>query len=362
MEILLTILLFVPFIVILWLANFGQHREAAGGASGRLGELESGRGRDGRLWTVLAYLILAGVYGLLILFGVALQLIGSAGQGPMASSLSGGYGEMGIDPATLSRVGLGMWLPSVFGLLLLLPFVRVLVGRVIRSFDASSPVQAIALSYCSLVAVNLMTTVGMGLGNLAKTLEAAGPMEIQPMLWAQEIVMAVMAMVGVGWLARCSFGQALKRLAVVAPSFKQAIVGTGIGVAMAILISVLELLLAKVGIATDADVQRLSEQLLGSLVKTPFGILTLGLAAALGEESVFRGALLPRFGLLLTTLLFALLHSTYGLSLATALVFLVGLVLGLVRLRANTTTSMVVHAVYNMSLGVIALLGLLQSI
>jgi hypothetical protein len=33
-----------------------------------------------------------------------------------------------------------------------------------------------------------------------------------------------------------------------------------------------------------------------------------------------------------------------------------------VRLRANTTTSMIVHAIYNMTLGVIAALGLLQNI
>ena len=44
------------------------------------------------------------------------------------------------------------------------------------------------------------------------------------------------------------------------------------------------------------------------------------------------------------------------------IVFGVGLVLGLVRQRANTTTSMLVHASYNISLGVIAALGLLQGI
>ncbi len=68
----------------------------------------------------------------------------------------------------------------------------------------------------------------------------------------------------------------------------------------------------------------------------------------------------PRFGLIFTTLLFALLHSTYGVSIATLIVFGVGLVLGLLRMRYNTTTAMVAHAVYNMTLGLIAMLGVLK--
>jgi hypothetical protein len=102
--------------------------------------------------------------------------------------------------------------------------------------------------------------------------------------------------------------------------------------------------------------------MIGPLTQSGFGILTLGLAAALGEETVFRGAMQPRFGLLLTSILFALLHSTYGLTLSTLLVFIVGLVLGLLRLRYNTTTAMITHAVYNISLGVIAYLGILENV
>jgi hypothetical protein len=90
------------------------------------------------------------------------------------------------------------------------------------------------------------------------------------------------------------------------------------------------------------------------------GVLTLGLAAALGEESVFRGALQPRFGLILTAVLFALLHSNYGITLSTVLVFAVGMVLGLLRQRYNTTASMLAHAIYNISLGLITYLGLLK--
>lgn len=375
MEILLTILLFIPFVFILWLANLAQRGSelAAGVASNEAGLNEAGlneaapignvgQAGAGRVWAILAYLSLVFFYGLLIMFGVTVQLLGAAATGSMADSLGATYQQMGLDPAILAPIGRGMWLPSIFGIVLLLRVVRNLVGRLLPAFDPANPVHAVAFSYIPLIAINLLVTVGVGLGNLANMMQSAGPTDLTPSLWAQEIIMALMAVIGVGWLSRRSLAQVLQRLAIVVPTLRQFLAGIGIGVAMAAVITVLEVLLARVGVVTDADVQRLSEQLLGPLVTHPFGIITLGVAAALGEECIFRGALQPRFGILLTTLLFALLHSTYGLSLATLLVFLVGLLLGLVRQRANTTTSMLVHATYNMTLGLIAALGLFQDI
>ena len=44
---------------------------------------------------------------------------------------------------------------------------------------------------------------------------------------------------------------------------------------------------------------------------------------------------------------YQIVHAHYGLSPAMVEVFVVGLVLGLVRLQTNTTTCLVVHAGYN---------------
>jgi membrane protease YdiL (CAAX protease family) len=120
---------------------------------------------------------------------------------------------------------------------------------------------------------------------------------------------------------------------------------------------VIEALASFLGLGADADVERLTEQLLGSLFTTPLGILTIGLSAGLGEESVFRGALLPRFGLILTSIFFALVHSNYGITLSTLVVLILGMVLGLLRMRYSTTTAMIAHAIYNMTLGLIAYLS-----
>ena len=103
--------------------------------------------------------------------------------------------------------------------------------------------------------------------------------------------------------------------------------------------------------------ERLSDALVGPLVASIPGILTLGLAAGIGEETLFRGALQPRFGLLFTSLLFAILHSQYGITFSTLAVFIVGLFLGLLRIRFNTTTCVMTHAAYNITLGMIWFLG-----
>jgi membrane protease YdiL (CAAX protease family) len=134
----------------------------------------------------------------------------------------------------------------------------------------------------------------------------------------------------------------------------------GVGLAFVLVSAVLavQAVASLFGFGQDADVEKLTEQLLGPLFSSPLGILTLGLSAALGEETLMRGAAQPRLGLIYTSFLFALLHSNYGITLSTWVVFGVGIVLGLVRIRFNTSTAMVVHATYNMLLGMMAALGM----
>jgi MFS family permease len=91
--------------------------------------------------------------------------------------------------------------------------------------------------------------------------------------------------------------------------------------------------------------QTFNEALAGGL--TPFQTLMLGLSAGVGEEITLRGALQPRLGLVLTSLLFAALHvqySWYGM----AVIFVLGLVLGAIRQRSSTSVAIAVHAIYDM--------------
>lgn len=351
MDILAVLLLFAPLLLILWVANQADGRRDRG-------ELESARALA---WVAFGMLLL--LYGALASLGLLLVVIGLLQRGPLGAQLRDFYASSGLGEISWIGAGLGLWLPSLLGVILLLPPVRRLIARLIP-IDAGRAVHAVALSYSALVIANLLSTLAVGLANLADVMESssAGSVSnnITALVWVQDITMLVMALVGVGWLSRRELGPAVQRLGVVFPTWVQTGVGLGVGLAMVPTVLVLERLASQVGLGANPDVERLTEQMLGPMLASLPGVLTLGLAAALGEESVFRGALQPRFGLILTAILFALMHSNYGITLSTVLVFGVGMALGFLRLRYNTTVSMLAHAIYNITLGLVAYLGLLK--
>lgn len=91
----------------------------------------------------------------------------------------------------------------------------------------------------------------------------------------------------------------------------------------------------------------------------------IAVMAGVGEETAFRGALQPRFGIVATAVLFALIHVQYGVTPVELWVFVHALIYGLVRRHINTTTAILTHATYDLSaflngtgFGVYALIGL----
>lgn len=74
--------------------------------------------------------------------------------------------------------------------------------------------------------------------------------------------------------------------------------------------------------------------------------LVLGISAGVGEEVLVRGALQPRMGLFWASVLFAAGHVQYT-WFGILTIALLGVTLGLIRQRANTTTAIVVHALYD---------------
>jgi membrane protease YdiL (CAAX protease family) len=81
--------------------------------------------------------------------------------------------------------------------------------------------------------------------------------------------------------------------------------------------------------------------------------LLIGVGAGLGEETLFRGAVQPVFGIPVTSVLFASMHVQYGPSLLLGYIFLLSIGLGLLRRYINTTASFLAHAGYN-TLGILA--------
>jgi len=355
-EVLNIVLIFVPLLFIFVLVNRA--------------EAQRQRGQPYSGWSATAFALLILFYCLAILASVIPYTIEAARREPeFLNTLNQALVAAQMEPLDLANfvsvhslplVGLGLWLPALIGIILLLAPVRRFVARIIP-IDPASPVHAAALSFSVLVAMQLMYTLGIGLTNLAEAWaaqqETTGNSITLLGLWTQQILTAVFGMVGVGWLIRRDWSETLQRLGLVRPRLWQVGLGVILGLAMVPVVILVERLSSQLNIGNDPGVAKLTEQLLGTLSDSYVGIITLGAAAAIGEETIFRGAVLPRFGLLLTSLLFALVHSNYGISISTFVVFILALLLGFVRLRINTTTAMIIHAVYNMSLGFLAYFG-----
>ncbi len=349
----LTLLLFVPLFVIVLLANVADKQRADGGS--------------GTAYAGIAYALHLAIFGTMTMVGALLHFIGismraSGGmrQGFLDMLSGGGVDQLENLMPVLGRLealGLGLWVPAVAAPLLLLPAVRGSLSRVLQ-IDPLSSVHAIAVTFVMLAVVNLTFTLGVGLETLADLSEAA-PSDSGGLLlslWVQQLTFALWALVGIGWLTRRTLAQALGRLGLVLPQPKEVAIGIGTGLVSVGVILALEMVAASAGWGFDENVERLTESLIGPLLGSIPGILTLGLAAGIGEETLFRGALQPRFGLLFTSLLFAVVHSQYGITLSTLAVFIVGLILGGIRIRFNTSTCVIAHAAYNITLGLIAYL------
>jgi membrane protease YdiL (CAAX protease family) len=92
-----------------------------------------------------------------------------------------------------------------------------------------------------------------------------------------------------------------------------------------------------------------ADQRMVSLMASGLGIgavIVLGLCAGIGEEVLVRGALQPRVGLVVASLLFACVHVQYT-WFGILTVGLLGVALGIIRARSNTTVAIVVHSLYD---------------
>jgi membrane protease YdiL (CAAX protease family) len=180
--------------------------------------------------------------------------------------------------------------------------------------------------------------------------DQAGPPLTVVDLFAQELPFLIIAVTGVGIFMRRTAPETALRLGVVRPAWWQvtlALAAGGLFVAFSVGIGQLSQTWTP-DIAHRIDVT--TQHVFGGLANpgNPIGILALALLPAIGEEILFRGALQPRLGLVVTALLFTSIHTQYSISFGTLTVFILALGLGLIRKYTNTTTSAISHATYNL--------------
>ncbi len=309
---------------------------------------------------ILTYLVVGGLHIMLFMGGIATQLAGLAlNSADSADLLNNNPALQTFDPTSINfnLIGLGLWIPALFGLIVLLPPVRRAIAKLLP-IDPESVVHAVALSFATLILPNLFVTLGVGLENLTESLaETTDATDLILTTWGQNFGLFVLGLIGVGWLTRRPLGKVFARLKLQMVSPMEILIGVGSGIGLLIVLAALLAISDALGLG-DPAVDALSEELYGPFFKSIVGILTVGVAAAWGEETVFRGALQPKFGRMFTSLLFAITHGNYGLSMTTVGIFLVGYALGYLRDRYNTTTSMVTHATFNCVQALLAYLAL----
>lgn len=162
----------------------------------------------------------------------------------------------------------------------------------------------------------------------------------------------------VGWLIERNWQQALQRLGFVRPSLRQVLIGVVSAVALVIFVRVLSAGIDAVWGAMGW--QKTNAEVFSKLIAfalTPIGALAVAVTAGLGEELAVRGVLQPKLGLLLSNLFFTSLHAVQYNFDALLVVFIIGMAMGVLRRRTNTSTSAIAHGVYDLILLLLAGLG-----
>lgn len=293
----------------------------------------------------LTLLALAGLNFLVLVMGLIFVAFGLLESSGFSSELVAAYQSLG---RAMLVTGLVAFLPFI-------PFIRRLLARWLP-MNPASVLMTTALVYA-------IYLVGSGIGQqpLLSNPEVLGDMGgvdvTIGLLWAQALGMILLTFAGVGLFIRRDWRATFERLGLQRLTLKH----LGIAVAAVIGLYLFQVAVSLAWQALDptgfAQINDASNLLLGDVSGSLAGALTIGLAAALGEELIFRGAVLPRFRLLVTSILFTILHSQYGFSPAVGLIFVIALVLGVLRYRTSLTVCILVHFGYNFVSVVVPSLG-----
>ena len=320
---LLTLIIVLPFVLAVFLANLAE--------------------RNNNL-RVLLYAYLLMINGFLFVAGLSSLVVGLQPGILAAAGMS--EATKGIDWTLMGGV---LMAGTVVAIVLLLPPVRQLAAKVFN-IDPKSIVHATALSMtATAIALNLYQ---IGLNSILLTpagqqaVEQSGGATYMDILIFPLLTLSVTAFIGVGGLTRRAWPEIVERLGLTMPTLRQ------VGLAVVTVVGLLGLAFgidfvwSKLDPAGQQQVGGVSSALMGNFTGLS-GAFAIGITAAIGEETFFRGAYLPRMGIIMSALLFASFHVQYFISFATLLVLIIGLVLGLLRKHTSLTVCILVHFLYN---------------
>ncbi|HKW58689.1 MAG TPA: type II CAAX endopeptidase family protein [Candidatus Dormibacteraeota bacterium] len=212
------------------------------------------------------------------------------------------------------------------------------VAKQLRRAPLFDPVQLIAVQLAVALLFRWAYYLGSGAG-LDPNTYAPGTTATP---FRAELPFMAMALAAIGLGVSRPLGPALRRLGAEVPTWWQ--------VALALLVADAYLLLtAPVNLLTYRLTPDAYYAIGDILYRTNAGlpywaVLAYALLAGICEETLFRGALMPRVGIVASALLFAAIHIQYGLTPILGLVFVAGIAYGLIRRHINLTTAVIAHA------------------
>lgn len=190
--------------------------------------------------------------------------------------------------------------------------------------------------------------------DLSQLVQSMGQIDVRLMV-GQLLLFLLLSVLGVGLFIRRDGRETCQRLGLEMVSLRQLISGLKWLVVLIVAQAVLNIAWLALAPEQAETVVELNKGLQSDLTSVDKWLI-LALSAGIGEEILLRGALQPVLGVVATAVLFALLHVQYGLlSPAMIMVFVFGLLFGHIRAKHNTTLAILVHAAYNLIIGLIAL-------
>jgi len=244
---------------------------------------------------------------------------------------------LGLAPAETAAVALVV---AAFALLLAPARLRAVLLRPL-GLDPASPVHAVTAAAMLLTVLSSIVLFV----ELQEEPSASIPFHATDSLVAVASDLAL-ALAGVGFLLTRDLRAALARLDLRPLRLPQ--VGWAVATALAfnVVVAGMEWTESLVLPGVHALEGRFDYEFVG--IPPVVGAALVSLAAGVGEEVLFRGALQPRLGVGLSAALFAILHVQYQIP-GILMILAVGVALGFVKQRTSTTFTIVVHVIYDLA-------------
>ena len=216
------------------------------------------------------------------------------------------------------------------------------------AFNPKSSIHRLAVVLMVFQTIAIIWTLVMSGGLMGLDFSYDNPLSALADVASSGMIYLVVAVMGVGWMMRRNTREMLQRLALRTPTAHDWRWGIGMAIiayGFSIVGSGIWMLVVPPELVEQQTIasRQLFDAFSGSLV---FGFL-LAIMTGISEEILFRGALQPIFGNIITSVFFTILHIQYALTPATLILFIISIGFGLAKRRASTTASIIAHALYN---------------